>query len=111
MIYLETQSLRGQTAAQQLSPAVVALTRSDLPDATADASMQAQAAIPSSENVSAPHSDPDSDLLAAAQVRAPAAHVQGKLTDMRPKLVMVAYYMQRTDIPSEVRSSTLIRSW
>ena len=104
MLYLETPALPGRTAAQQLSPAVAALTQRAAPDTGAQASTQSTGDAQGAVHVSASHSNADCAMQAAADSVQSAT--KPDQMDSRPRLLMAAYYSQRPGTPSEVCSST-----
>ena len=108
MLYLETPALPGRTAAQQLSPAVGALTQQAVSDMGAQSCMQSTGGAPQgSVRANAKPSNADGALPAAAQGSRSATHAQDDRVDHRPLLLMAAYYTQRSGMPSEVRSSAI----
>ena len=95
----------GRTAAQQLGEAVAALTRGVA--AAADAQAPAYgAAAPQGTAHAGPQQRTADTSLPAAPAQGRAADAQDGLMDVRPRLLMVAYYTQRVGSPPEVHSST-----
>ena len=109
LLYLETPAMPGQTAAQQLSPAVAALTRrgqADAAAADAQGAAQSAAAPLSAASAGVPHSAVEASL-AAASAKGHALSTQDGVMDVRPKLLMAAFYVQSLTSPSEVCSSSM----